>query len=53
MPTIDRTMPAGTIVPLPDDAKKDEPKQDDADKPDEASIIAAVKLALGEKVSDV
>jgi molecular chaperone HtpG len=41
-----------SLVPLLDD-KKDEPKPDDADKPDEASIIAAVKLALGEKVSDV
>jgi molecular chaperone HtpG len=41
-----------SLVPLLDD-KKDEPKTDDADKPDEATIIAAVKLALGEKVSDV
>jgi len=41
-----------SLVPPLDD-KKDEPKTDDADKPDEASIIAAVKLALGEKVSDV
>jgi molecular chaperone HtpG len=42
-----------SLVPLLDDSKKDEPKTDDADKPDEAAIIAAVKLALDERVSDV
>jgi molecular chaperone HtpG len=41
------------LVPLLDD-KKDEPKADEAaDKPDDATVIAAVKLALGERVSDV
>ena len=38
------------VAPLDD--KKDEPKADE-DKTDEASVIAAVKLALGERVSDV
>jgi len=40
----------GLVPPLDD--KKDEPKSDE-DKPDEATVIAAVKLALGERVSDV
>jgi molecular chaperone HtpG len=40
----------GLVPPLDD--KKDEPKADE-DKTDEASVIAAVKLALGERVSDV
>jgi molecular chaperone HtpG len=38
------------MAPLDD--KKDEPKADE-EKTDEASVIAAVKLALGERVSDV
>jgi molecular chaperone HtpG len=38
------------VTPLDD--KKDEPKADE-DKTDEATVIAAVKLALGERVSDV
>jgi molecular chaperone HtpG len=38
------------VAPLDD--KKDEP-QADGDKTDEATVIAAVKLALGERVSDV
>ncbi len=38
------------VAPLDD--KKDEPKADE-EKTDEASVIAAVKLALGERVSDV
>ena len=37
----------------PLDDKKDEPKADEAEKTDEASVIAAVKSALGERVSDV
>ena len=41
------------LVPLLDETKKDEPKQDEADKADDATVIAAVKLALGERVSDV
>jgi molecular chaperone HtpG len=42
------------LVPLLDDTKKDEPKEaDEADKPDEAAVLAAVKAALGERVSDV
>src|SRR6185436_1320705 len=41
------------LVPPLDDAKKDEPKADEAEKTDEASVIAAVKSALGERVSDV
>jgi molecular chaperone HtpG len=40
------------LVPLLDD-KKDETKPDDAGATDEATVIAAVKLALGERVSDV
>jgi molecular chaperone HtpG len=38
------------VAPLDD--KKDEP-QADGDRTDEATVIAAVKLALGERVSDV
>jgi molecular chaperone HtpG len=38
------------MAPLDD--KKDEPKADE-EKTDEATVIAAVKLALGERVSDV
>jgi molecular chaperone HtpG len=38
------------LIPLLDDAAKNEPKPDDAS---EAEIVAAVKLALGERVSDV
>jgi molecular chaperone HtpG len=38
------------VAPLDD--KKDEPKADE-EKTDEATVIAAVKLALGERVSDV
>ncbi len=41
------------LVPLLDEGKKDEPKADEADKPDEAAVLAAVKAALGERVSDV
>jgi molecular chaperone HtpG len=41
------------LVPLLDEGKKDEPKPDDADAPDEAAVLAAVKTALGERVSDV
>ena len=41
------------LVPLLDESKKDEPKADDAEKADDATVIAAVKLALGERVSDV
>ena len=41
------------LVPLLDESKKDEPKADEADKPDEGALIAAVKTALGERVSDV
>jgi molecular chaperone HtpG len=41
----------GLVPPLDD--KKDDAKPDDAEKPDEATVIAAVKLALGERVSDV
>ena len=40
------------LVPLLDD-KKDEAKPDAAGETDEAAVIAAVKLALGERVSDV
>jgi len=40
----------GLVAPLDD--KKDEPKADEA-KTDEAAVIAAVKGALGERVSDV
>ena len=41
------------LVPLLDETKKDEPKQGEAEKADDATVIAAVKLALGERVSDV
>jgi molecular chaperone HtpG len=41
------------LVPLLDEGKKDEPKVDEADRPDEAAVLAAVKAALGERVSDV
>ena len=41
------------LVPLLDETKKDEPKQDEAEKTDETAVIAAVKSALGERVSDV
>jgi molecular chaperone HtpG len=41
-----------SLVPQLDD-KKDEAKPDEADKTDEATVIAAVKLALGERVADV
>jgi molecular chaperone HtpG len=40
------------LVPLLDESK-DEPKADDAKQTDEAAVIAAVKTALGERVSDV
>jgi molecular chaperone HtpG len=40
------------LVPLLDD-RKDDAKPDDAEKADDAAVIAAVKLALGERVSDV
>jgi molecular chaperone HtpG len=40
------------LVPLLDD-KKDEAKTDEKSETDEAAVIAAVKLALGERVSDV
>jgi molecular chaperone HtpG len=41
----------GLVPPLDD--KKDESKPDEAGISDEATVIAAVKLALGERVSDV
>jgi molecular chaperone HtpG len=41
------------LVPLLDEGKKDEPKSDGASETDEAAVIAAVKTALGERVSDV
>jgi len=41
-----------SLVPLLDE-KKDEPKADEPGKADDATVIAAVKLALGERVSDV
>jgi molecular chaperone HtpG len=41
------------LVPLLDESKKDELKPDETEKADEATVIAAVKLALGERVSDV
>ena len=40
------------LVPLLDD-KKEEPKADEAGAADDSTVIAAVKLALGERVSDV
>ena len=39
-------------IPLPDE-KKDEAKDEEGEKTDEAAVIAAVKDALGERVSDV
>jgi molecular chaperone HtpG len=41
------------LVPLLDEGKKDDPKTDGASETDEAAVIAAVKTALGERVSDV
>jgi molecular chaperone HtpG len=41
------------LVPLLDEGKKDDAKPDAAGETDEAAVIAAVKLALGERVSDV
>jgi molecular chaperone HtpG len=41
----------GLIPPLDD--KKDEPKAEDGEKTDEAVVLAAVKVALGERVADV
>jgi molecular chaperone HtpG len=41
-----------SLIPLLDD-KKDEAKPDGASETDEATVIAAVKLALGERVADV
>jgi len=44
------------LVPLLDDKKeepKDASKSEDAGKTDDSTVIAAVKLALGERVSDV
>jgi molecular chaperone HtpG len=41
----------GNIPPI--DEKTDETKAEESEKPDEATVIAAVKLALGERVSDV
>jgi molecular chaperone HtpG len=40
------------LIPLTDE-KKDEAKSEDKDATDEATVIAAVKLALGERVTDV
>jgi molecular chaperone HtpG len=37
-----------SLIPLPDDSKKDETRPED-----EATIIAAIKLHLGDRVSDV
>src|SRR5215213_347315 len=41
------------LVPLLDDGKKDDAKPDESAQTDEAAVIAAVKTALGERVSDV
>ena len=41
------------LVPLLESEKKDEPPKDDEKPTDDATAIAAVKLALGERVSDV
>jgi molecular chaperone HtpG len=41
------------LVPLLDSGKKDEPAKDDEKATDDAAVIAALKLALGERVSDV
>src|ERR1041385_7069090 len=40
------------LIPLTGE-KKDEAKADEGEKTDEATVIAAVKLALGERVADV
>ncbi|MEJ0075239.1 MAG: molecular chaperone HtpG [Alphaproteobacteria bacterium] len=40
------------LIPLLDD-KKDDAKPDEKSETDEATVIAAVKLALGERVADV
>ena len=40
------------LIPLLDD-KRDEAKPDEKSETDEATVIAAVKLALGERVADV
>jgi molecular chaperone HtpG len=40
------------LIPLLDE-KKDETKADEKGETDEATVIAAVKLALGERVADV
>jgi molecular chaperone HtpG len=41
------------LVPLLDSEKKDEPAKEDEKATDDAAVIAAVKSALGERVSDV
>jgi molecular chaperone HtpG len=41
------------LVPLLDESTKDEPKADESGETDEATVIAAVKTALGERVADV
>jgi len=41
------------LVPLLDESKKDEAKTEEGGETDEATVIAAVKLALGERVADV
>ena len=41
------------LVPLLDPEKKDEPAKDDDKATDDAAVVAAVKGALGERVSDV
>jgi molecular chaperone HtpG len=41
------------LVPLLDEGKKDEPAKEDEEATDDAAVIAAVKTALGERVSDV
>jgi molecular chaperone HtpG len=41
------------LVPLLDEGKKDEAKPEEKNETDEATVIAAVKLALGERVADV
>ncbi len=41
------------LVPLLDEGKKDEAKTEEGGETDEATVIAAVKLALGERVADV
>jgi molecular chaperone HtpG len=42
-----------SLVPLLDEGKKDEPAKEDETATDDAAVIAAVKTALGERVSDV